>query len=939
MSLADSCFNMMHCVANGHEIVALANLTPPSGTGKDELDSFMYQTVGHDAIDFLQGCMGDIPLYRRAIRGASVSIESDYTATQGDEVEDLLELLQEVKRNHPDIHGVSVGAILSNYQRVRVENVCLRLGLTCLAYLWRRDQDELLEEMVETGLNAIIIKVAAIGLTRAHLGKSLEYMQPILVDLKLVIDDVEVVVHSDDAFAIVAYLRIKSAHLEPKDGGGIMSEQCIQRLLQSQEKFLASIPEQVSPSVEAEAVASNTKSIPTYYPEMSICDKGPFVFIAGARSDQLGLSLEEQTKRTMAIVNDSLLERDLSWQDTLQVHVYVKSMVDFGRLNSVYGSFFGINPPTSPYSQTVKVSDQMYMAGQIGLIPNKMLMPSEMIPNSASVKIDVKSDEQLCISECNIVFENVRAIAAAQNCSISDIACAIFYVTDVRYKKVVHRIWNSVKGSQRIPELYVVVPRLPRNARVEMYATFQDREKPALLWDPESGCSDSDGESDDNGVKDTSRKAVLAEAVNDLTTSYKCSSQGWKRGSMVYCTGVLEASDGSKPNAESAVDAALVTLVDVLEKITVESPRASRSSITLNDTIVIRITQNKATRRQQRGGANRVNTSGGGAIRKRGSGGRRSGSAPYAANGGARPAAAAASSANKLIVSNLAPSVTQSDLKELMSGIGPVKSVAVNYDSTGRSLGTATVIFRNGADGSRAVTEFNSRTLDGRPMRIELIVTPGAVSAAQPVSSRLGAAPSNSRAAPRGGRRGGRGRGRGGRSGSPRKPKTAEELDAEMDAYMKIQRLYKRFVKLDKDGSGTIDKDEFLQIPQIASNPLAARLLSVLDGDGTGDVDFKEFISGLSAFSSKGNKEEKLRFAFKVYDMDRDGFISNGELYLVLKMMVGNNLKDQQLQQIVDKTIMEADADMDGKISFAEFTKVVENTDIARQMTLESDRF
>ncbi|KAJ3002339.1 UNVERIFIED_CONTAM: Calcineurin subunit B, partial [Siphonaria sp. JEL0065] len=55
--------------------------------------------------------------------------------------------------------------------------------------------------------------------------------------------------------------------------------------------------------------------------------------------------------------------------------------------------------------------------------------------------------------------------------------------------------------------------------------------------------------------------------------------------------------------------------------------------------------------------------------------------------------------------------------------------------------------------------------------------------------------------------------------------------------------------------------------------------------------------------------------------MDRDGYISNGELFLVLKMMVGNNLKDQQLQQIVDKTIMEADKDGDGKISFDEFSK------------------
>lgn len=79
--------------------------------------------------------------------------------------------------------------------------------------------------------------------------------------------------------------------------------------------------------------------------------------------------------------------------------------------------------------------------------------------------------------------------------------------------------------------------------------------------------------------------------------------------------------------------------------------------------------------------------------------------------------------------------------------------------------------------------------------------------------------------------------------------------------------------------------------------------------------------------------------AFKVYDMDRDGFISNGELFLVLKMMVGNNLKDQQLQQIVDKTIMEADQDGDGKINFEEFKAMVANTDIAKQMTLDGGCF
>lgn len=39
-------------------------------------------------------------------------------------------------------------------------------------------------------------------------------------------------------------------------------------------------------------------------------------------------------------------------------------------------------------------------------------------------------------------------------------------------------------------------------------------------------------------------------------------------------------------------------------------------------------------------------------------------------------------------------------------------------------------------------------------------------------------------------------------------------------------------------------------------------------------------------------------------------------------------------QQIVDKTIMEADKDRDGKISFEEFTAMVENTDVSMSMTL-----
>ena len=52
-------------------------------------------------------------------------------------------------------------------------------------------------------------------------------------------------------------------------------------------------------------------------------------------------------------------------------------------------------------------------------------------------------------------------------------------------------------------------------------------------------------------------------------------------------------------------------------------------------------------------------------------------------------------------------------------------------------------------------------------------------------------------------------------------------------------------------------------------------------------------------------------------------------------MMVGNNLKETQLRQIVDKTILFADKDGDGKISFEEFCDVVGNTDVHKKMVVD----
>ncbi len=60
---------------------------------------------------------------------------------------------------------------------------CQRLSLTSLSYLWQRDQAELLAEMIAAGMEAVLIKVAGIGLTTKHLGNTLAEMRPTLTKL------------------------------------------------------------------------------------------------------------------------------------------------------------------------------------------------------------------------------------------------------------------------------------------------------------------------------------------------------------------------------------------------------------------------------------------------------------------------------------------------------------------------------------------------------------------------------------------------------------------------------------------------------------------------------------------------------------------------------------------------------------------------------------
>ncbi|XP_072935563.1 uncharacterized protein [Epargyreus clarus] len=424
----DSCYNMMQCVAAGHTIVALANLQPQH---KDELDSYMYQTVGHQGINLYAEAMG-LPLYREVISGVAVDQGKSYKPSDNDEVEDLYRLLSRIK-DELNIEAVACGAILSDYQRIRVESVCQRLGLVSLAYLWRRNQKDLLQEMIASGVEAIIIKVAALGLDpRVHLGMTLRDIQPHLLVMqekyglnvcgeggeyetftldcplfrkKLVIDDTELVIHSEDPVAAVGYLNLK-LHVEEKEAfDGIiklpptvknsldfvnnlsdtvfsdisdieLSEtelESIEKLEKEEQKKedrtdVCNAEDSQNDSTESiedgfdydDLMHSESERQPVVDHSSIYGNRHGWYFIGGIVGE--GVDTVVATQDAMKKLINLLQSENLVLTDVCSVNIYMRDMEDYGALNLVYANHFCFpNPPT-------RVCVQCPLPNDVGLI-------------------------------------------------------------------------------------------------------------------------------------------------------------------------------------------------------------------------------------------------------------------------------------------------------------------------------------------------------------------------------------------------------------------------------------------------------------------------------------------------------------------------------------------------------------------------------------------
>lgn len=506
----DSFYNIHHCLQQGHELVALGNLHPEL-PDKDEIDSFMFQTVGHEVIDCYAECL-DVPLYRQAIHGSSSNQNLEYSKTENDEIEDLYTLIKMIVEKHPEIKAVSCGAILSHYQRTRVENVCSRLGLTSLTYLWQRPQYELMQEMCLSGLEARLIKVAAIGLGASDLGKTLQEMFPKLVKLnsmydvhicgeggefetlvfdasffkkRLQIVDREVVTVDGD----VAYLRSKVEVVSKDDSSNTtldvptLLEPEFELVLEDVELGAKTAAIEISTQPDQTKLVGPPQSIP-----ISVTESETALYISNIIADG---TPKEAIESIFQKLSDILQDRKLSFDNIQHVTLLLSDMADFEAINATYEKSFGgyYLPPSrvcvqtnvkgvhlsctvgkSSTKQGIHIQSRSYWAPQnIGPYSQaiirqhpkyKMATLSGQIPLiPATMELSKKGPE----------FNSVLALQHLHRVKdlvgVRNLASIVCFITDLKMVPVVVKVWEEQNQSCTL--IIVRVERLPRGADVE----------------------------------------------------------------------------------------------------------------------------------------------------------------------------------------------------------------------------------------------------------------------------------------------------------------------------------------------------------------------------------------------------------------------------------------------------------------------------------------
>ncbi|GMH54398.1 hypothetical protein TrST_g10535 [Triparma strigata] len=369
----DSTLSLIKAEEYGHRCICLGHIAPEADTG--DANSFMYQSVGSNLIPTVGRCL-NLPTYvlQSAQKTKTTTLTYESTGDKEDEIEHLYVLLKRIKRDFPTLKAVSSGAIFSNYQRNRVESVCGRLGLTSLGFLWRLRQDDVMDMIASNNINAVVIKVSSAGLEpHRHLLKTTNQLMPVFRRLndkfkfhvageggeyetvvtdceryghgRIDIKDHEIVEEGEEGYVVV-----KEFDFVSKVDGGAEGEAPPVVYIAENEDY-----EEVGDGVDfvVDAMGGDTSAI-----KSTMSKSGLFV-TSSITSATNSTDIVAQAKSIFSQLDTLLRGRNLKASDVFNVHLYLKDICDFSKINVIYKAYFGTYlPPSRTCIGTGKFMDE-----------------------------------------------------------------------------------------------------------------------------------------------------------------------------------------------------------------------------------------------------------------------------------------------------------------------------------------------------------------------------------------------------------------------------------------------------------------------------------------------------------------------------------------------------------------------------------------------------
>lgn len=149
----DSVYSLYYAISQGWEVSETLTICPKVD------ETLMYHYPNARLAELSSKAMG--------VRNYRLELDK-----QGEDKE--LEVLFSYLSDKRDVDGIVTGAIKSEYQRTRFDRVCEELGIRSISPLWRKDEMALLREMIDFGMEIIIVGISAEGLGKEWLGRKLD---------------------------------------------------------------------------------------------------------------------------------------------------------------------------------------------------------------------------------------------------------------------------------------------------------------------------------------------------------------------------------------------------------------------------------------------------------------------------------------------------------------------------------------------------------------------------------------------------------------------------------------------------------------------------------------------------------------------------------------------------------------------------------------------